>query len=274
MRKSDLILNPYFLIGLFFLALNDFYLKWEFGNFLTGKLSDFTGLLIFPMFIAFIFPKLSKTVSFLSGLGFIIWKTPISEPFIQALNNICFININRVIDYTDLSALFILPFSHYLINYKLKDNLAKNKFIFKINKAIILLVSLFTFCATSIRREYIPEGTVYIGESYKIKMPRESVLDKIKNMGYEYKYVKDTLMGYNFGYFQIDSIALKDNNYGPFLISNFKFNLHDLSSKETTLLLYNVTLPKNKNIQKWKELRRLSRFYKRILKINIIERIK
>ena len=47
MKKKDLILNPYFIIGLSVLLLNDFYLKAAYGNFVTGKLSDFAGLPIF-----------------------------------------------------------------------------------------------------------------------------------------------------------------------------------------------------------------------------------
>jgi len=40
MKRKDLILNSYFVIGLTVLILNDFYLKYEYGNFVTGKLSD------------------------------------------------------------------------------------------------------------------------------------------------------------------------------------------------------------------------------------------
>jgi hypothetical protein len=52
MKRKELIFNPYFIGGLSILILNDWYLKQEYANYLTGKLSDFAGLLIFPLFIA------------------------------------------------------------------------------------------------------------------------------------------------------------------------------------------------------------------------------
>ncbi|NDV58786.1 hypothetical protein, partial [Bacteroides sp. 519] len=118
MKNKELILNPYFISGLFMLMLNDFCLKQEFGNFLTGKLSDFAGLLIFPMFMAALSPKLKKTAAFITGIGFILWKLPLMTPIIDWINHVTGFGISRVIDYTDYMALAILPLSHYLINRK------------------------------------------------------------------------------------------------------------------------------------------------------------
>jgi hypothetical protein len=47
-RNQDLLFNWIFLSGLILLALNDHLLKWQYSNWLTGKLSDFVGLLILP----------------------------------------------------------------------------------------------------------------------------------------------------------------------------------------------------------------------------------
>jgi len=57
MKRKDLVLNSYFVIGLIVLILNDFYLKYEYGNFVTGKLSDFAGLLIFQCSWLQLFPN-------------------------------------------------------------------------------------------------------------------------------------------------------------------------------------------------------------------------
>lgn len=99
MRNKELILNPYFIGGLFILLLNDFYLKQEFGNFLTGKLSDFAGLLIFPMFIAALTPKLKKPAAFITAIGLILWKLPLMTPVIDLVNHATGLGICRVIGY-------------------------------------------------------------------------------------------------------------------------------------------------------------------------------
>ncbi len=83
MKRKDLIVNSYFIIGLGILILNDFYLKYEYGNFLTGKLSDFAGLLIFPMFVAALFPRMSRSIATVTAIGFVIWKLPLFTPVID-----------------------------------------------------------------------------------------------------------------------------------------------------------------------------------------------
>jgi uncharacterized membrane protein SirB2 len=60
-----------FLAGLFILLLNDFVLKTQSSNWLTGKLSDFSGLLIFPIFIAVFFHKHKKLVYIAAAVVFI-----------------------------------------------------------------------------------------------------------------------------------------------------------------------------------------------------------
>ena len=148
MNRKELILNPYFILGLFILLLNDFYLKYEFGNFITGKLSDFAGLLIFPMFVASIIPRLNKSISFITGIGFFIWKLPLFTPVIDLINQCPFITIHRVIDYSDYSALLILPLSHYLINYGKSHLLTARKRFKYVSRYALLGISFFAFCAT------------------------------------------------------------------------------------------------------------------------------
>src|SRR5258705_7640999 len=114
-RNMYLLFNWIFIVGLLLLALNDHYFKWQFSNWLTGKISDFVGLLILPMFLLFLFPKLTKAVPVISGLLFIFWKLPVSENVISTYNQIAPIPMVRTVDYSDLTALTILPFSHLLI---------------------------------------------------------------------------------------------------------------------------------------------------------------
>lgn len=163
MKRKELILNPFFIAGLVVLLLNDFYLKYEFGNFITGKLSDFAGLLIFPMFIASIIPQSKKFISIIIGLGFIIWKQPLFTPIIDLINQISFISIHRTIDYSDYMALLILPLSHYLINYKEKPILIKTERLKSFSKFALSGIAFFAFCATSMIFKEIPQGLKYVG---------------------------------------------------------------------------------------------------------------
>ena len=140
--KKEILKSPPFLIALFLLLLNDFALKAAFHNWLTGKLSDFAGLFVFVLFWTAFFPRYKKQLFFATALSFVIWKSPLSMPFIEFWNN-NFYKIDRVIDYSDLIALTILPFAYYY---------SENKQI-RIRRdfqtAVICVVSLFAFCATS-----------------------------------------------------------------------------------------------------------------------------
>jgi len=64
-NKLQQICTIPFVICLGLLLLNDFYLKFEYHNWLTGKLSDFCGLFIFPVFWSAIFFKTEANRIFL-----------------------------------------------------------------------------------------------------------------------------------------------------------------------------------------------------------------
>ena len=108
---------------------NDFYLKQVFSNTLTGKISDFAGLIIFPIFMAFVFPNTKKWISIATGILFIIWKTPLVTPIIETFNLAFPLKIHRVIDYTDYWALIVLPVAHIILNQNRKLNLNDGKLI-------------------------------------------------------------------------------------------------------------------------------------------------
>lgn len=64
------LLSVGFIAGLLLLLLNDFYLKANFGNAFTGKLSDVAGLFIFPLFWAVFFPAHKKVIYLSTALFF------------------------------------------------------------------------------------------------------------------------------------------------------------------------------------------------------------
>lgn len=129
-----------FVICLLLLLLNDFYFKAYFHNFITGKLSDFSGLFVFAVFWATLFPGKKLFVFFSTALFFIYWKSPYSESFINFFSTHLFA-IQRVVDVTDLMALLVLPVAWYMMERPSKQ--------IYLNPWISGLVSLFSFCATT-----------------------------------------------------------------------------------------------------------------------------
>ncbi|MGH1433070.1 MAG: hypothetical protein ACRBG0_01275 [Lewinella sp.] len=107
--RAALLLNYVFLFALMVLVLNDHFWKAIYANALTGKLSDFAGLILLPLCLAYVFPRLKERAVLGSALFFLFWKTPLATPFIEWYNLITPIPISRVVDYTDYIALLILP---------------------------------------------------------------------------------------------------------------------------------------------------------------------
>lgn len=277
MKERDLILNPFFLVGLTILIVNDLFLKWHFTGLLTGKLSDFAGLLILPIFIAYLLPICKKYIVFIIGLLFIIWKSPISTGLIDFVNSLSTFQFNRVIDYTDLIALLVLPISHFIINQSItipRFNFGVVKFL----RLLILLISAFAFMATSMIRYELPRGTIYVDKSFKVKMSKDSLLNKINELGYDWKFRKDTISERvstnRLGYYQIDDVVVEENGQIIDTLKNVKFYLIPLKEDKTKIEIINVELRRPGNIQDWKYLRQMSRFYRGQLKKTLIEPIK
>ena len=144
-----------FLLALLFLLLNDFIFKYSCPNWITGKLSDFTGLFIFPLFWAALFPKYTKQIFYGTAIAFLIWKSPLIDGWIAAWNELGLLSINRVVDYSDYLAIVSIPLAYY---YSVK--LAYKTW--KLEPIFIVFVASFAFMATSAERpqimvlEYMP----------------------------------------------------------------------------------------------------------------------
>ncbi len=149
MTKEKHLSRILFLASIFLLLFNDLYLKFEYHNYLTGKLSDFVGLFAFPYFFSSFFPKKIKSIYILSGILFALWKSEFSQPIFNFAHSIG-IGINRTIDYSDLIALLVLPISYLYWNSRSKE-LFKPK---RILKPIIIGISSFAFVATSLPKHY------------------------------------------------------------------------------------------------------------------------
>lgn len=283
MNKNSLILKPIFIVSLLTLILNDFWLKNVFSNELTGKLSDFAGLVVLPVFISFLFPKTKKWICFLTATLFIIWKTPLVTPFINFFNSISIFSIDRTIDYTDYLALMILPIAHIIINEE-KLKIEQANFFFNFLKIGISLVSFFAICATSVIRPYeMPKGTIFIGEKYTIKKSKFETIEAIKSLGYNVDTVKPNIDSTNLyrqrfrkiTYYQTDNIIIYNEFSKPIdTILNVKYSINVLDEKKSQIEIINVTLSKDGNIQSWQTLKYLKKQYKKIIENKIVKNVK
>ncbi|MEQ8926632.1 MAG: hypothetical protein RLO81_12505 [Fulvivirga sp.] len=170
--RIDILSRPLFTLSLGILLLNDFYLKYEYSNWMTGKLSDFAGLFIFPLFLSSFRIKWSKSIYLGTALLFIFWKSPLSQDIIEWAQNIG-IGFNRTVDYSDLLALSILPISFYYLQHQRASN-AKHNFL-----AIpIGLLSLFAIWATTLPREEV-ELNMPINKVYELGISKKQLFNSL-----------------------------------------------------------------------------------------------
>lgn len=164
--SHSIFLSNGFIVGLLVLFCNDFFFKELFHNWITGKLSDFAGLFVFAIFWAALFPKKTKTSYVAVVAFFIFWKSPLSQPLIESINAYTFLNYVRIVDWTDLIALSILPLAYwYQYHYS-------NRRIIKIPIVVPVFVASFLFVATS-EPQY--SNAIIIDEEYELSFSLDSL---------------------------------------------------------------------------------------------------
>lgn len=144
------------------MLINDFYLKYEYHNYLTGKLSDFAGLFAFPYFFSCFFPKRAKQIYIISGILFVIWKSEYSQPLFDFAHSYG-IRIDRTVDYSDFISLLILPISYWYWRLDIKQIIRPNKIL----KPVIIGICSFAFIATSVASDF---GEVNLKANYKTEI--------------------------------------------------------------------------------------------------------
>ena len=163
--RWDLLTSVPFLLSLGVLALNDFVLKGAYGNALTGKLSDFAGLFAFSLFLCAFVPPRRWSCVVLAGAWFTFWKSPLSQPLIDAWNGSGAFEIARVVDYGDLLALAVLPMSALLVARRRPAPAPRWP------AYAMALIALVLFTATSRPRRVVPYD-----HRYGFDMPAEDML--------------------------------------------------------------------------------------------------
>lgn len=273
------LLNLIFVTGLIILFINDHYFKLEYSNWLTGKLSDFVGVLILPMVITYFFPKSIKQNVLLAGLLFIFWKSPFSQPLIDGYNQITFIKITRVVDFTDLLALVCLPISYFALKNLNHSNTLK---IQGIHPIVLLIPTMIIFMATSPPAYYrytYSKGelkcykctkTVNYSKSELLEILEKNnikaTLDTLPSRdGYRFdSYWKDSTNNLisDYPYYKIDTIIIEQDT-----ITNFQFALENISDDKTKIWINGMNIPEE--IPNNKVERKLRKYYRRLIKNHI-----
>lgn len=180
-KKLTRLGNPFFLVSLGVLILNDWVLKAVFHNYVTGKLSDFAGLFAFPFFGSVLFPKRTKEIHLGTALFFVFWKGPFSEVFVNTFG------LFRVVDFSDNIALISVFVSFQLLK--------KEAFLFKFHPILlqfIFLLSCFSFIATT--RPPGPEDYAFENEFLNLNLKNES--DKKLVILIDFKYSEEEIAAY------------------------------------------------------------------------------
>ena len=218
---NKILTSRWFVVALSILLWNDFFLKSFFGNWITGKLSDFAGLFVFPLFLVAISPKNKNLIFWLVAVFFVFWKSDYSQPLIDNWNDFGILNIHRTVDYTDNIALLMLPVAFYFNN-----NLEKVS-AFKLNPVFTLCVSVFAFVATSYRT------TIPINEIYHLDFPLDTLKHKIyhlKHIDNSYqreKYLLDTTGKYLIHQYNRDTILVGQIPIDKFVKDTMKLFVYE-----------------------------------------------
>lgn len=182
----QLLLHPAFILSLACLLVNDIYLKYEYHNWLTGKLSDFAGLFVLSVFLSAFFYRHTVLIYVGITIFFIWWKSPLSQPLIDLLNRSLDLSFNRTIDYTDLLAIPFIFVAGLLKPPVYNFSLANRVAIY-----FVSTVCLIAFCSTSYYRKIMisPDmgPRITYNETYPSRFKQEDILYKLDSMQLAYK---------------------------------------------------------------------------------------
>ena len=156
-NHTRLLVHPMFLFSLFILLVNDHILKAVYPSVVTGKLSDFSGLFVFAVFLAaignrYLVSRRSLILLHISiGVAFAIFKV---APIETLQDTIIFKTglplPGRTKDATDLMALSVLPLSYwFLIRQGNAGAVFDRKKILLVVKSLILCTAAFAIIATT-----------------------------------------------------------------------------------------------------------------------------
>lgn len=238
--RNKIFISPVFIIPLVLLIINDFLLKPVFHNIITGKISDFAGLFIFPLFWSVFFFNKRKYIYIFTFVFFVFWKSPLSQSFIDFFNSIFVFNISRSVDFSDLIALVSLPFSYLFLNKYIhtqslscSDNKRNISLLFlkKILINTMAVLAIISFCATSYHKNF------EFNKLYSFGFNGEKLIEKINliqntcnNLPLSTKIQNSDSIIYNGN----DTSYISFNGYNEFYDTIFKYD--KILKKKTNII--------------------------------------
>jgi hypothetical protein len=185
-----LLLHPAFLFSLAILILNDNWWKYSYPGWLTGKLSDFAGVLVFTVFLFVLMSGKKLLVACISALVFLWWKSSLSDSFIFWINNYLHLPVKRVVDYSDDLAILIIPFCFYLKPVTYRISYSVTNFL----KPVLFTGTLVAICATSAYRvsdAHYTKEHLFLNKGFKTHLTENEILGKLDSM--QIPYHKDSI---------------------------------------------------------------------------------
>ena len=146
-----------FLLSLTVLLLNDQWLKAAYPGLISGKLSDVSGIAVVALLLLTLLPRHWGLVYTGLAAMFAWWKSPLSQPSIDAINTLLPVVIGRTVDYTDLLALLVLPLCRKVTVHPVSYMMPMPN-VRRMMLPPIVGVTIFALMATSIlqtRHEYV-----------------------------------------------------------------------------------------------------------------------
>jgi hypothetical protein len=179
--RAAILLHPLVLLSLFILLVNDCFWKYEYHNWLTGKLSDLTGLIVLAAFLNVFFSNKKAVIVFCS-LFFIWWKSGFSQGSLNSLNHFLQLRLYRTIDYSDLICLIILPLVFFL-----KPRVLRIPFQ-RMVTGMAGIACLFAFCNTTmpyrgLSNYYPRDNEISFYEQFPTAQSKEQILEKLQSLG-------------------------------------------------------------------------------------------
>ena len=268
-RNRHYLLNHVFLVSLFTLLVNDHYFKYAFPSWFTGKLSDIAGIIILPLLIAFIFPKLQRQTAWISAALFIFWKLPLSQGLIDVYNQFSMVETSRVVDITDLYALLFLPIPYFLI-----ERIDRMDFL-KVDRMPVFLIfvpAIFALMATSPPPHFYYTRTkgnlACSGCNITVHYTQDQVIEKLKKADIVFDSIApiddyalqrvSSLKNENVHVYRLNRLIIDNDT-----LRNLDFTMRTIKDKKTLIYFNGMNVPKD--ISDYALYRKLRKYYRKIL---------
>ncbi|MBO9563898.1 MAG: hypothetical protein J7621_14040 [Niastella sp.] len=265
-RNKYLLLNYIVLACLALLLLNDHLFKWEFSNWLTGKLSDAAGIILLPLLLAYLFPAIRYHSIWISAVFFIFWKSPFSSGLIEVYNQVTPIQITRVVDYSDLFVLLLLPIPFYIMRHI--DRL-KAITISRVHPVFVLIPLMVGFMATQPPRYYRYVRTDSNLTCYNcyvtLRYSQDEIVQKLQDDQLAFDSIKPFLIhpyydkettDPNLKLYRINQLVLDGDT-----LRNLDFTMRTM--KEGKTRVYFTGMNVNADLSDWKLQRKLRKLYRK-----------